>query len=530
MLKAFFSNPLSGVFIVITVGYLLGGIRIKGISLGSSAILFAGIFAGTLGITIPSVIKTLGLTLFIYSIGLQAGPKLRGFFKRETLSLNFLSFLIVSFGAAITVLGVFLLHFDPLISIGIFAGSLTSTPGLAAAYEATGSNITSIGYTISYPLGIIGVILFIKLINEIYRNEIIKEESAESAEKEKSTPKISFKQIKILNKGVLGKTLKELKIPESFGCVISRLVRGGKEIIPNRDTVLEKNDIVRVVGAEEDIERVAIFLGEISDKKIPERKITVMNFVVTNKDIVGKTIRELKLKSSYDANITRIKRAGIEIPASPHLKLEWGDRVTVVGERDSFDKFKKIFGDDVKRVNEANVFSIILGLSIGVLVGFLPVSIGHVFSFKLGITGGVLLSSLLLSNIKKIGPVIFIAPSNIVNFIRELGLVFFLSAVGVGAGRNIEKVLTAKGLYYIAFGFTVTLFPMILTFFVSRKIFNVPIIKILGLIPGDMTSTPGLAVARESVNSDAPSIVYATVYPVAMLSMIVWAKVLSFLL
>ncbi len=524
------NNPLLGTLLIISIGYFLGNLKIRGISFGSSAILFVGIYAGLKGVHLPPILKILGLSFFIYSIGLQAGPKLRSMFNSENLKLEFAAFLIVMFGAVLTIFSVVALNLDKNIAIGIFAGALTSTPGLAAAYEATGSNLTSIGYGVAYPFGVIGVILFLKIVQLIYSEKIRESEEVEKKEEALKKSSITYKQILVKNPSVLKKPLKDLKIIESFNCVVSRVIKNERVIIPTKDTYFDKGDVVRVVGALENIERVAIFLGELIEYDIPESDLTVMRFVITNKKIIGKTIRELRLKCSFNANITRITRAGFDIPARGDLKFEWGDRVTVVGEKNSKDYFRTLFGDDVKKVNEANVFSIILGLTLGILIGMVPVSFGSVFSFKLGITGGVLISSLLLSNIGKLGPVLWRAPSNIITFIRELGLIFFLTSVGCSAGDKIVDVLKAQGIGILLWGAVITLLPMALVFYLSLVFFKIDIVKVLGLIPAGMTSTPGFAIATSITESETPSTIYATVYPIAMLSMIIFAKILAVVL
>ncbi len=523
-------NPLLTALLIISLGYLVGNIKVKGVSLGSSAILFVGLYAGFKGINLPSILKILGLSFFIYSIGLQAGPKLRSMFKAENLKLELMAFIIVFTGAILTAIGIYVFGFEKNIAIGIFAGALTSTPGLAAAYEATGSNLTSIGYGVAYPFGVIGVILFLKIIQFFYSERINRTEEKEKADENAKKTMVTYKQILVKNPGVLNKTLKELKIIESFNCVISRVIQNNKVMIPTKDTVLRNGDVVRIVGNLDDIERVAIFLGELTEKEIPESDLTVMRFVVTNKKIVGKSVRELRLKCSFNATITRITRAGFDIPASGDLRFEWGDRVIVVGEKNSEEYFKKLFGDNVKKVNEVSVFSIIFGLAIGILVGMIPVSFGGVLSFKLGITGGVLLASLLLSNIGKMGPVLWRAPYNIIAFIRELGLVFFLTSVGCSAGDKITEVLKSHGLGILIWGAVVTVLPMIIIFYLASKIFSFDIIKIIGLIPAGMTSTPGFATATSITESETPASVYATVYPIAMLSMIIFAKILAVIL
>jgi putative transport protein len=529
MLNYLNNNSLLVILFIISVGYLVGSIKIKGVSLGSSAILFVGIYAGMHGISIPIIIKTLGLSLFIYSIGLQAGPKLRSLFKKESLKLEILAILIIFSASILTILGIFVFHFDKNLSIGIFAGALTSTPGLAAAYEATGSNLTSIGYGISYPIGVIGVIIFLKIVQLFSDKKIKSSEKEEIIKKEEYIRTVTFKQILVENKGVVGKSLKELKIPESFNCIISRIITKDKVLIPTKDSVLYVGDIVRIVGKTDDIERTSIFLGKFIDKKIPDSNLTAMRFIITNKELVGKTIEDLKLKCSYNATITRITRAGIDIPATKKIKLEWGDRIIVVGEQNSFEYFKKLFGDNVKKVNEVNVFSIILGLALGIIIGIIPVSFGNILSFKLGITGGILLSSLILSNIGKLGPILWRAPYNIIVFIREIGLVFFLTSVGCSAGSNFTKVLESNGVGIIVWGFFITFIPMIIVFYLSN-LFNINVLKLLGLIPAGMTSTPGFAAATSITESETPSSTYATVYPVAMLSMIIFAKLLAIIL
>jgi len=520
------SNPLLAILLIISIGYIFGSIRIKGVSLGTSAILFIGIFAGIYGIRIPNILKILGLALFIYSIGLQAGPKLRTMFKVENLKLEFLAFLIVLFGALITLFSILFLKIDKNLSIGIFAGALTSTPGLAAAYEATGSSITSIGYSIAYPLGVIGVIIFLKLLQVFYRNEIRQLEIKEVKSAE-INGQITYKQIVVQNSGVISKTLKELKIPESFNCVISRIIKNNRVFIPTKDTKLEKGDILRLVGKQEDIERVSMFLGKITEEEIPKGNLIAMRFIITNKKLVGKRVEELRLKCSFNANITRIIRSGIEFTATKNVKLEWGDRVVVVGEQNSKEYFKKYFGDDVKKIDEVNVFSIILGLAIGIIIGLIPVSFGHLLSFKLGLTGGILISSLILSNIGKLGPILWRAPQNIIVFIREIGLIFFLTSVGCSAGGKFIIVLKQHGIGIFLWGAVVTFLPMVLIFLISIKMFKVNILNLLGLIPAGMTSTPGFATATSMTTSDLPATVYATVYPVAMLSMILFSKLLS---
>jgi len=519
------SQPLLCILVIISLGYLMGHLRFKGFSLESSAILFVALLAGHLGLTVPGIFKSLGLALFIYSIGLQAGPSIHILFKKEGMGLNLLAFLIVVFGAIFTVLGILIFGFEKNISIGIFAGALTSTPGLATAIEATRSSATSIGYGIAYPVGVIGVIIFIKFLPIMMRITIPEAEKKEREALEQDHTPVVNRLIRVANLNVIGKKIKDLNFTAITGCVISRLVRGENEEVPTGETLLQKGDILRIVGQEDKIDGAMLLLGYATDKKIPAGTLDMARFVVSNKQLVGKTLGELKLRLLYEANITRVSRSGIDIPASRDLKLEWGDQIWVVAEKHWMDKIKQFFGDDIQKTSEGNVFAIILGITLGILIGMIPVSIGSL-SFELGMTGGILLAGLLLSNRGRLGPIIWRVPYPIINFLREVGLIFFLATVGTSAGENLGAIIQKNGISLLLWGAVVTIMPMFLALLVSRWKMGLSIFQLLGLIPGGMTSTPGFATAVTLTRSQTPAAIYAAVYPVAMIAMILWTKIL----
>ncbi len=519
VLRFLAQQPVFSLFLIISIGYLIGQIDIKGFKLESSAILFVAIIAGHFGIKVPSEFKTVGLLFFIYAIGLQAGPKFFSFFKKDGFLLNFLAFLIVSFGAITTIAIILIFKIQPETAIGLFAGALTSTPGLAAAQEATNSGLTSIGYGIAYPFGVIGVILFVKTLPSILKNE-------PPVKKEEVNP-VVFQHNEVINPAIFGKSLRELKFRTITGCVISRVMREKDVFIPKPDTKLIKGDIVRVVGTKDNLENATNLLGGVSEKTIPSKNLTVKKFVVTNKEIIGKSVKEISLNSYFSATLTRIRRSGIEFPAMLDHKLEWGDRVTVVGERDVMPALKDFFGDDLKALEEGSIYPVMLGMVIGILIGMVPVSIGNVFSIKMGMTGGILLSGLVLSNLGKTGPIIWRAPGNLINFVRELGLVLFLAVVGVKAGESFVKIILSNGAALLISGALITVLPMLFLLIVNKIFFKIDYLRFSGIITGGMTSTPGLAAATSLSDSDIPMICYASVYPVAMLSMIVWAKILA---
>lgn len=521
------NNPVLLVMVIISLGYLVGRIKIGGFSLESSAVLFVALVAGHLGFSVPELLKTFGLVLFIYAIGLQAGPKVRILFKREGMALNLIAVSIISIGAVLTVFGQLVLKMEKNTSIGLFTGALTSTPGLVSAYEATGSRLTSIGYGIAYPLGVVGVILFVRFLPVLIRRDLKKEEERESRARENRIPRVISRQVRITNPNVIGREIKELKFMELTGCVISRLLRQGTTSAPGGASRLQKGDVVRIVGAREKIDGAILLLGEITHEDIPVGNLQLGRFVLTNKELVGKKIRDLNIRYTRDANITRITRAGIDLPALPDFTVQWGDRISVVAEKDHVDELKHFFGDDVKKAEEGNVFSLFLGIATGILLGMVPVAIGSLFSFRLGLTGGVLVSGLFFGTKRHLGPIVWRIPTNINHFIRETGLVFFLAVVGCEAGKNFLPVVRQNGTALIVWGAVITLVPMALMVMVLRHLPRISLLELLGLLPGGMTSTPGFATVTAMTESETPITVYAAVYPLAMITMIIWTKILA---
>ncbi len=527
MIEFFNQNPILLVMLVASVGYFLGQIRVKGFALESSAILFIALLAGHLGFIIPELFRTIGLVLFIYAIGLQAGPKVRILLKKEGMVLNLMAVGIISTGALLTLLGQWVFNLEKNISIGIFSGAFTSTPGLASAYEATGSQLASVGYGIAYPLGVVGVILFIRLLPVLMKRSLRAEEKKEREEREQHTHPVISRQVEITNSNVVGQSIKELKFLKFTGCVISRLLRDGQTLVPGGSTRLRKGDVLRIVGTLENIEQAVLLLGKISQCPLPLGNLELGRFVLTNKELVGKKIKDLNIRYTRDANITRITRAGIDLPALPDFSIQWGDRISVVAEKDFIPELKDFFGDDIKKAEEGNVFSLVLGIAIGILVGLIPFTIGRVLSFKLGLTGGVLISGIYFSNRARLGPVVWRIPTNIVHFIREFGLIFFLAAVGCEAGQNFLSVIQQNGIWLILWGAILTVLPMLMIILIARKIHLVNLLELMGFLPGTMTSTPGFTATTSMSDSETPVTIYVAVYPLAMITMIIWTKILA---
>lgn len=515
-------------FLIIVVGFLVGRIRILGFSLETSAILFAAMVFGHYGYSLNKDFQVLGLIFFIYAIGLQAGPSIFNMSRKQGLQLNFLVFTLISFSALLTLFLSKLWHVDIPMAIGLFTGALTSTPGLAAAQEATQSPLTSTGYGLAYSFGVLGVILFIKFMPAIFRVKISDEEKQlAEREREQQTP-ISRKEVIITNEELENKSLEDLQFFKTTGIVISRIYHDGKLLVPGPKTHLHVGDIVRIVGEENQVKAVIPFFGKKSAKKLPEvRNFESRIFILSNRNLVGKTIAELNLRQRYNANITRVRRGGLEFAAEPGLKLNWGDRVRIAGEAEQMEEIRKLFGDEMRLIEYGDVFAITMGVLVGIFLGIIPFSIGTFISFKFGLTGGILLAGLVLSNRGKLGPIIWQVPMPIITFMRDLGLVFFLAVVGTRAGSEVVHVVQTQGPKLILMGVTITIVPMVSVAILARIKYRMLLLELMGLISGGMTSSPGLAAAAGMSHSQRPIVLYATVYPTAMILMIIWAKVLA---
>jgi putative transport protein len=520
-------HPVVLLFLIIALGFIIGRVKILGFSFDSSAILFVAMAFGHYGLTLNGDFQDMGLILFIYAIGLQAGPSIFNISRKVGMQLNLIVFFLLSVGGLLTIALSYLLEIDTKISAGIFAGALTSTPGLAAAQEATQSPLTSTGYGIAYPVGVIAVMIFLKLLPVLFKANISQEEEDEKTQSVQSVFLMGHKDLRITNPAINGTKLKKLKLIHSSGIVISRLVRNNEAIIPHADTKLYEGDIIRIVGNESAlVSALPLFGEETSYDFTLDPSMATAKFIVTNKSIVGKTIAELNLTELYDVNITRIRRGGVDIEARANQTLRWGDRLRVVGSAGQMETIHKIIGNEMEKVQYGNIFSVIMGILLGISAGLIPFSIGKLISFNLGITGGVLVAGMFLSNRGKVGPVVWQVPAPITAFMRELGLVLFLAVVGVHAGGEVFDTLKTDGFKLILIGALITLLPMMIITVSARYFFKYKIIELIGIISGGMTSTPGLAVGTGMTSSQTPLLLYATVYPVAMILMMLWTKII----
>ena len=523
-------------FTVIAFGIGLGNIKIKGIKFDLSAVIFVAIFFGYLynlyGITftMPPIIQRIGLVLFIYTIGMQAGPSFFNSFKNQGSKLLILAATTVISGAIVAIIISYWFGVDMKMMTGLFTGALTSTPGLAAAIDASHSPLASIGYGIAYPFGVLGVILFVKLSPKFFKIDIQKEEQKYLEHTLSNIPKVVSGNFVVSNENIFGKSIKDLNIRFMTKANISRILKSNqKSTNATPETILEKGDVVRAVGSKNAFKRFEVLIGHPTDKKIPRSGIFVIKwFIVSNKDIVNKTIKELNLLENYAATITRIRRAGIDLVPHPTTQLRYGDKVLVSCSKGNLPHITKLFGDSIKRVSETSFLPVALGIVIGILVGAIAFPLGN-FHFKLGLTGGVLLTALYLSWKGKTGPIIWNLSGPANQVLRQFGLLLFLTPVGLKAGASLMSAIQENGMILFAYGALITLIPMIITTVIGLYLLKLNYLSILGALTGGMTSTPGLSATDAMTETDAPQIAYAAVYPFALVLIIIMAEIMSFL-
>jgi len=536
ILKDLITKDYFVLFLVIGLGIAIGKIKLKGIYFDLSAVIFVAIFFGYLynsyGIqfSLPPIIQKVGLILFIYTIGMQAGPTFFNSFKEQGSKLLILAATTVVSGSLIAISLSYIYNIDMKMMTGLLTGALTSTPGLAAAIESSHSPLASIGYGIAYPFGVLGVILFVKLSPKIFKVTIQTEEDKYIEEVLSHTPKIVSGNFIVSNENIHGKSIKDLNIRFMTKANISRLMKPNQEAInPTPDSILEKGDIVRAVGSENAIKRFEVLIGHPTDITIPRSgTFEIKWYVVSNKNIVNKTIRELNLLENYAATITRIRRSSIDLVPHPTTKLRYGDKVLVSCSKGNVHAITEFFGDSIKRVSETSFLPVAFGIVIGILLGSIVIPLGN-FHFKLGLTGGVLLAALYLSWKGKTGPIIWNLSGPANQVLRQFGLLLFLTPVGLQAGASLVSAIDKNGMILFVYGAIITLVPMFITALIGKYVLRLNYLSILGALTGGMTSTPGLSATDSMTETNAPQIAYAAVYPFALVLIIIAAEIMGML-
>ena len=535
--------------IVISIGVLLGKVKVGGISLGVTFVLFAGILAGHIGFTAPtnilSFIQDFGLILFVFCIGLQVGPGFFESFKKGGVSLNLLATVTILLNIGV-MFACYWIFFDtkniknlPMM-VGTLYGAVTNTPGLGAANEALTSvfpqghmpQIAS-GYACAYPLGVLGIIGATIAIRYITRVKLEKEEK-QLAEQEDENPKAKPHQmhLKVSNAYIAGRSLLEISQFLNRDVICTRLLHDGEVIIPNRNTIFSLGDELLIVCTEGDAEAIKAFIGPEIDTpwhtEAEAQPLISRRIVVTNPTMNGKTLGKMHFSSVYGVNITRVTRQGMDLFASRNHRFQIGDRIMVVGPEDNVNRIAEMMGNSTKRLDAPNIGTIFIGIIVGILFGSIPLSIpGMPVPLKLGIAGGPLIIAILIGRFGYRFKLVTYTTTSANMMLREIGLVLFLASVGIKAGAGFwETVVQGDGLKYVYTGFLITIIPILIVGTIARLYYKFNYFTIMGMISGSYTDPPALAYANSICTREAPAIGYSTVYPLSMFLRIFTAQLI----
>jgi putative transport protein len=536
-------NQIILLFTVIGLGYLVGNIRIGGFSFGVTAVLFVGIAFGAIDsrLQLPDYIYVIGLVLFVYAIGIQSGTGFFASFGRRSLRVNAIAAAILTVGAAVTVALKGALGLSAPSTAGLFCGALTSTPALAATVETIG-NISRamparaaalalkspvVTYGLAYPFGVLGVILWLFVFIKLFKIDFAKEEAERS--RETGAGAILSLTFVVTNPAIVGKKVSEvLGLLGEPGFVLSRVKKGDTVSVASPDTALAALDQIVAVGSASALERARVLFGEQAREHLPEepRRIMYRRIFVSNRQVIGKTIRELHLPARFDATVTRLRRGDVDFVPSLDTVLESGDRIRVVSRTENIEAISKFFGDSIRSISETDFLSLSLGVVLGVFVGMIPFPLPNGLTFKLGFAGGPLIVGLVLGKLERTGPIIWGMPftSNLV--LRQVGLVFFLSAIGTKAGPGFGETFRTGGWALIAAGALVTSLVAVAGILVSYRFLKLPMSAALGMVAGMHTQAGCLAYANQQAGSELPNIWYAAVYPGSMITKIILAQII----
>ena len=531
--------------IVIALGIQLGKIKIFGISLGITLVLFVGIVMGHFGFTMnPDILhffKEFGLILFVYSVGMQVGPGFFSSFKQGGVTLNMLACGIVFLGV-VTALVIHYVTGVPIPTmVGILSGAVTNTPGLGAAQQAytdmfgAADPTIALGYAVAYPLGVIGIILALIVIRYAFRVNFEKE--TEQLNSEDSSHNNEAKPISLIvkNPAIFGKTVAEISSLIERDFVVSRVWRNDNKQIEmaSAQTVLNEDDKIFVITTEQDAETIKAFIGIEFDMERKqwirmESQFINRRILVTKPELNGKRLGQLKLRKLYGINITRINRSGIDLVATPNLTLQVGDRVNVVGTESAVTNVEKVLGNSLKRLNEPNLIAIFVGIALGIFLGSIPLTFpGIPQPVKLGMAGGPLIVAILVSRFGYHYKLITYTTQSANFMLREIGITLFLACVGIGAGDGfVDTIVNNGGFAWIGYGFIITFLPLIIVGSIGRYFCKVNYFTLMGLIAGSTTDPPALAYSNATAGNDAPAVGYATVYPLTMFLRVLTAQLM----
>lgn len=533
--------------LVSALGLYLGRIKIFGISLGITFVFFAGIFAGHLGIVVNKDMlyfaQSFGLILFVYALGLQVGPGFFSSLKKGGVAMNMMGLGVILLGLIMTVS----LHWVTGVSlsnmVGLLCGAVTNTPALGAAQQALlqidpantkGVTDMALACAVAYPLGVVGVILAIIILRALFADK----KQKDLKEQRDTTTYVA--EFHVSNPAIYEKSIKDVMKLTDKHFVISRVWRNGKVSIPTSETLLHEHDHLLIISVKSDVENIKVLFGEQEnvdwnkadiDWNAIDSQLISRRIAVTRNRVNGVKLGSLRLRNLYGINITRVNRAGIDLLASPDLRLQIGDRLTIVGEANSVNTVGKILGDEIKRLNNPNLLAVFIGISLGMLLGALPITLlGMSTPVKLGIAGGPIIVGILMG---AFGPRFHLTTYTTMSanlMLRQLGIIIYLAGLGIDSGVHFfETVFRAEGLLWIGLGFLLTIVPVLIVGFIASQFFKLDYAHNVGMLCGSMANPMALSYANTTVDGDEPSVSYATVYPLSMFIRVISAQLVLML-
>jgi len=537
MANELLSEQMFVLFMILALGSLLGAISWRTVSLGTAGVLFVALVFGHFGFSVPKAVMDLGLLLFVYAVGLQAGPRFFRTFRRQGLRFAAIGAAVALTGAVTTFTLASLLHISDDIAAGLYTGALTCTPALAAALDVfarTAPDLeatVSVGYGIAYPFSMIGVVLLVQFFPKLFKKDLRAEERLWLEERQKEMPMLVVKQFRITNPNMDGRTLRELDPHRLAHVNITRVRRGDEVFMVRPDFTFQKGDVAMAVGPQSEMSKMALLLGEETEVPMDmNTNIATADLEVTASEFAGRTLADLRVWENYGVVITRVRRQGVEISPVGSMTLEIGDGLHVVGERHDVDAFVKRVGGDTRRIQETSMLSYLLGLVLGIGLGAIPFELAGGVEVKLGIAGGAFLVSLLIGHFGHIGRLRLYVPPAAKNLTRELGLMLFLAGAGTNAGAHFVSVLQQQGWTLLLVGAAVTIVSVVVGLLLMLKVFRLQTLAALGALTASMTNPPGLAAANNQTTTDLATLSYASVYPAALIFKILTAQILVTLL
>jgi len=543
-------NEVGILALAVTLGLLLGAVRVRGIRLGVSGVLFSALVFGQLGLTIkPEILDFLrdfALVIFVYAIGLQVGPGFVSSLREEGLRLNILSLLVVFLGAGLTAGIARGFHLPSAAASGLYTGAFTTTPGLGAAQQALAQKLADdpararaevaragLAYTVTYPFGIVGPILTIVALRKLFRVRISDEAAALRAAEEARRPATEIVDFEVTNAAYSGVALKDIPLLRSTGVFFSRMLRDGALSVPTSETQLRIGDHYRALGTKAGVAELVSSLGRTStaDLERAAGDVVRLDFLVTQTDVLRRPLHDLELIRRAGVTITRIDRAGVELLPRASFRFQFGDRVTAIGPEQGMRAVERLLGNSPDVLNRPQLIPIFLGIVLGVLIGTVPLIVpGLHMRVRVGLAGGPMLAAIFLSQWGNIGKMVWYMPIAANQLFRDFGLAVFLACVGLQSGDHfLQRLQEHGGAIYILWGAVITVVPLALIALLARTVFKMNFITLSGLLAGAMTSLPAMLFADEMAGSDAPSVAYAAVAPLALLTPIICAQLLAIL-